>query len=147
MIIKPTAPINKKVYAETPVKVIVQVAKPKIEEQKVILVPEPAPVVVQPVGCEAYRNEVAKYGWNVEVALAVMKAESGCNPNSVGDNFVINGLYAPSCGLFQVRTLIGRPTCEELKNPEINVAYAHGLYLANGWSPWSVCNHGIVSCY
>jgi len=109
--------------------------------------PKPAPAVVHPVGCSNYSDLVGKYDWNQSVALAVAKAESSCNPNAVGDNYVIGGIYAPSCGLFQIRTLPGRPSCEELKNPETNVAWAYRLYNASGWQPWSVCNKGIVSCY
>lgn len=141
--IRPTAPIKKQVFAETPKPIAVVVAKPQIDTPAVV---QPEPPKVYPVGCEAYRVEVAKYNWNTTIALKVMKAESGCNPNAVGDNRVIGGIYAPSCGLFQVRTLPGRPSCEELKKPHINVAYAHRLYLASKWKPWSVCKTK-VRCY
>ena len=126
----------------------------KVEAQEVKppepVVQAPVPVVERPpnpVGCEHYRNLVSQYNWNINVALAVMKAESGCNPNSVGDNFPINGLYAPSCGLFQIRTLAGRPSCDQLKDPSTNVQWAFKLYSGSGWKPWSVCKNGKVSCY
>lgn len=99
------------------------------------------------VGCSYYRDLVSQYRWNVDVALKVMRAESGCNPSAVGDNRVIGGIFAPSCGLFQVRTLAGRPNCAQLKNPETNVKWAYRLYQANGWQPWTVCTKGLVSCY
>lgn len=103
----------------------------------------PQPVVVKhPVGCENYRELVSQYNWNVSIALAVMKAESGCNPNAVGDRHI----PPVSCGLFQIRTLAGRPTCEQLKDPATNVAWAWKLYQASGWKPWSVCRTKI-SCY
>jgi hypothetical protein len=99
-----------------------------------------------PVGCENYTNEIAKYNWNVQVAVNVMRAESGCNPTAIGDNYAINGLHAPSCGLYQIRTLPGRPSCEQLQDPQTNIAWAYKLYTASGWQPWSVCRH-TVSCY
>ena len=72
-----------------------------------------------------------------EVAVAVSKAESGLNPNSIN--------YSTMCiGLFQVRALPNRPSVEELKNPDINIQFARMLYDAakkrtgNGWSTdWS----------
>lgn len=117
------------------------------EEVALTQPPAPKPQVVHPVGCENYRAELSKYSWNVDVALQVMRAESGCNPNAVGDQRVIGGIYAPSCGLFQIRTLSGRPDCETLKNPITNIQWAYKLYSASGWQPWSVCKNGMVSCY
>jgi len=110
--------------------------------------PEPIKeTVAHPIGCENYRQLINQYDWNVDVALQVMRAESGCNPSAVGDNRVIGGIFAPSCGLFQVRTLQGRPSCEQLQNPATNIEWAFKLYRASGWKPWSVCNIGKVSCY
>lgn len=118
---------------------------PPVEERTVEEKPvkvDPKPVVVAPVGCEHYKDLVAQYSWNVSVALAVMKAESGCNPNAVGDTHI----PPVSCGLFQVRTLAGRPSCESLKDPSTNVAYAYKLYASGGWGHWTVCRTK-VSCY
>lgn len=109
--------------------------------------PKAKPAVIHPIGCENYRQLISQYEWNVDVALNVMRAESGCNPNAKGDNRVIGGIYAPSCGLFQIRTLQGRPTCEQLQDPATNIEWAFKLYRASGWKPWSVCNTGKVSCY
>lgn len=106
----------------------------------------PKPKPVYPKGCENYRNLISQYNWNIDVALQVMRAESGCNPNAVGDNRVIGGIYAPSCGLFQIRTLKGRPSCDQLQNPTTNVEWAYKLYQASGWKPWSVCKTK-VKCY
>jgi hypothetical protein len=131
-----------------------QVEVPPVKTEPVV---EPVPVVtpavkvpqptVHPIGCENYRQLVSQYEWNVEVALKVMRAESGCNPSAIGDQYTIRGLYAPSCGLFQIRTLQGRPTCEQLQNPATNIEWAIKLYRASGWQPWSVCKNGKVSCY
>lgn len=102
--------------------------------------------------CEDYRNLAKKYFPNSpNTALAVMKAESGCNPTAVGDGhlqYVQDGnTYGMSCGLMQVRSLPGRPTCAEMQNPEANIQYAAKLYASGGWSHWSVCKTGKVQCY
>ena len=107
----------------------------------------PKPVVKHPKGCENYKDLVSQYEWNTEVALKVMHAESGCNPSAIGDTRVIGGIYAPSCGLFQIRTLQGRPNCDQLQNPNTNIEWAIKLYRASGWQPWSVCKNGKVNCY
>lgn len=93
----------------------------------------------QPTGCEAVRAEASKYNWDVETVVRIAKAESNCNTNRVGDTYPINGLLAPSCGAMQIRTLAGRPTCDELKNLAINIAWAYKI--SNGginFKPWSV---------
>jgi hypothetical protein len=117
--------------------------------------PKPVEPETQPeakTGCDNYVHLIQKYDWNVTTAINVMRAESGCRPTAVGDTKPIKGVLAHSCGLFQVRTLRGRPSCEELKNPETNVAWAYKLYVAKNkhgkqafWSPWSVCR-GKVRC-
>lgn len=80
--------------------------------------------------------------------MAVLQAESHCRTDAVGDTWVIGGLYAPSCGLFQVRTLEGRPSCDELKDPATNIAWAWKLYNSpRGWTHWSVYNNGAYKKY
>ena len=105
--------------------------------------PSPEPVkpepIQHPIGCENYRQLISQYNWNVNVMLQIAQAESGCNPSAVGDTWVIRGLYAPSCGLFQVRTLAGRPDCESLKDPATNIAWAYKIYMGQGYPAWSVC--------
>lgn len=119
------------------------------EAPKPIPKPQPLEVVqapVNPVGCANYQHIINKYNWNKKVLAAICHAESGGNPNAVGDTRVIGGIYAPSCGLFQIRTLAGRPSCEQLKDPETNIAWAYRIYLGQGHSAWSVCKTK-VSCY
>jgi len=89
-------------------------------------------------GCESYRNLIAQYDWNVETMMRAMRLESGCNPNAVGDQYVIGGVYAPSCGLLQVRTLPGRPSCDQLKDPAFNIATAYNIWKGQGYRAWSV---------
>ena len=88
--------------------------------------------------CESYRSLLSQYsGWNVDTMLYAMRKESGCNPGAVGDNYPINGLHAVSCGLLQVRTVSGRPSCAALKDPATNIAWAHKIYLGQGYRAWT----------
>ena len=81
-----------------------------------------------------------------ENAYAVMMGESGGNAQAVGDNYPINGLHAPSYGLFQIRALPGRPDPKVLTDPEENVKYAAQLYKTQGWQPWTAAQKlGIVN--
>lgn len=98
-------------------------------------------------GCDAYDDLLARYfGDSIRIAKAVMQAESGCNPASVGDGhltYVQDGVtYGMSCGLFQIRFLPGRPSCEQMKNPSENIAYAGQMFAGQGWSPWSAFKNG-----
>ena len=70
-------------------------------------------------------------------AMKVMQGESGGRADAVGDNYPIRGQTIPSVGLFQIRTLPGRPSAEQLKDPEFNVKYAADMYKSQGWRPWS----------
>ena len=88
--------------------------------------------VVYPAGCEIYRPLVAQYGWNVESAMAVMKAESGCNPmaaNLTDSHATCKGSF----GLFQIACFDG-----QVFDPVQNVAIAWRKYVASGWRPWGV---------
>jgi len=83
-----------------------------------------------------------------QIMRAICLAESSGNPNAVGDNYVIAGLYAPSCGLWQIRTLKGRPTCEELKNPQTNLEWAWKISnQGTNWKPWTVYGSGAYLKY
>lgn len=126
-----------------------EIEQPKLskKEDKKTVQTEPKQKKPKKTGCEAYRDEIAKYDWNVDVAMAIMKAESGCRTTAVGDDYAIRGLHAPSCGLFQVRTLQGRPSCDQLQNPATNIKWAYALYGASGWKPWTVYNIGAYKKY
>lgn len=82
----------------------------------------------------------------LNTAKAVMRAESGCRTDAVGDNhitFTRNGqLMGMSCGLFQIRILPGRNTCEAYKNPIYAIQQAGSMLKKSGWQPWSAWKSG-----
>lgn len=98
------------------------------------------------VGCENYRGLVQRYfGAQTNTAMAVMRAESGCNPQAVNweAHYDFQGrlICRGSFGLFQISCHDGA-----LYNPEANVAAAARKFNASGWRPWGVCTSGKVSC-
>lgn len=79
--------------------------------------------------------------------MAVMEAESTCRSDAVGDTTLTyqgsGRIEGMSCGLFQVRVLAGRPSCDALVDPATNVAWAYKVYSASSsWKPWSVWTSG-----
>lgn len=110
----------------------------------------PSKAAVEAAGadvCEGFRPLVAKYDWNVDIAMAVMKAESGCRTTALGHN--INGTN--DAGLFQVNSI--HDATDKRYDIEYNVALAYRIYKdrrswdINGWKAWSVCLNGKVKCY
>jgi len=85
-------------------------------------------------------------------AVRIAKAESLLNPEAIGDKHLIfqkDGKdYGMSCGLFQIRVLQGRPSCEWLLNPDNNIKYAKEIYdfyernYGDGWLAWSTYKNG-----
>lgn len=86
---------------------------------------------------------VNNYDWDTRIAFAVCMAESRGVSTAVGDDYPINGLHARSCGLFQLRTLEGRPSCEELFDPNTNMDWAYKIS-GNGsnFKPWTMYTNG-----
>lgn len=100
-------------------------------------------------------EELIKKTWNNEaeakIAIAVAKAESHLNPESIGDKhlkFFKDGKeYGASYGIFQIRHLEGRPDPSKLLDSEFNVKYAYELYCKSGFSPWSTYKSGKYLAY
>jgi hypothetical protein len=92
-------------------------------------------------GFDFYRSIVEKYDWDIDTMMQIMVLESNLNPNAVGDL----GTAYVSCGLLQVRTLPGRPTCEELKDPERNISYAYEIYKTQGYNAWYNAYQKVIS--
>lgn len=96
-----------------------------------------------PAECGDYKHLFEKYDWDSRTAYSIMIGESSCDKNRVGDDYPIQGLHAVSCGLMQVRTLAGRPNCETLKDPRVNLEWAYKIYIEAGksFTPWTVFNN------
>lgn len=149
ILLKTNTPVNLNKSTQSAKAQTVQAKLPEnkpqaIAEEKALIEPQPAvepePQPAIQTGCEQYRHLISQYfGDKTDVFLEIANKESGCNPMAVGDTEVIGGIYAPSCGLFQVRTLSSRPSCDELKDPATNIAWAHRIYLGQGFKAWSVC--------
>lgn len=107
----------------------------------------PTPAVVQPVpqisytvggGCRQYRHEFEKYGWNVDVAMAIMQAESTCVSDAVSP---LNYDGLNDYGLMQLHGI-------DILDPAQNISYAYyHKYLTQGWAAWSTYNSGKYRLY
>lgn len=96
-------------------------------------------------GCERFRPLIARYNWDARVMLAIMKAESNCDPNVTGDKslaFQSNGrTYGYSVSLLQVRILPGREHCDS-HDPATNIACAYQIWKNQSYGAWSVYRNG-----
>lgn len=101
-----------------------------------------APVVFKTANCADYRGLVAQYDWDVDVAMAVMRAESGCNAN----------ILSRTCdrGLMQVNCVHKAKVAGNLSalfNPETNIRVAYAIYKGAGWRAWSAYKNGAYLKY
>lgn len=99
---------------------------------------EPSPTVVaSDNNCEQYRTLVEQYDWDSRLMMAIMQAESGCNPQSVNglDN---HGSCTGSFGLFQ----IGCIHAGEKLEPASNIAIAYRIYKSQGLRAWGAYTNG-----
>ncbi len=89
--------------------------------------------------CESYRPLFAKYDWNVNTAMAIMQAESGCRPTAVSPT--------DDHGLMQINhgvEIYG----QQIYDPAFNIAIAYSeKYEKGGWRHWSVYNSGAYLRY
>lgn len=98
--------------------------------------PAPQPVPA-PANCEAYRGLISQYAWPVPTMMAVMQAESGCNPGSL----------SPTCdrGLLQVNCVhVGKVggNLAALFDPATNIRVAYQIYSTQGIGAWSAYKNG-----
>lgn len=91
------------------------------------------------------------FGDDWKEAYAIAMAESGLRTDAIGDGHITyeyqGETIGMSCGLFQIRTLPGRPSCEEMLDPDKNIAFAKKLFDRSGWMPWSVYKSGKYLTY
>jgi len=106
---------------------------------------------LQPIqlGCAAYKPLIAKYGWNTQIAFAIMRAENvSCNPSI--DNSGLNRDGSVDYGLFQINSIhadmVGG-NLESLRDPATNIATAYKVYAARGWNAWSTYNNSKYQKY
>lgn len=100
-----------------------------------------ANVTPNPVGCEYYRDIVSQYDWDVNVALAIMRAESGCRPDAFNPEWHRN--CQGSLGLFQIACVHHDSTFD----PSGNIAAAYRIYSSSGWRPWGAYTNGSYQRY
>ena len=105
--------------------------------------------------CTEVEQEINKYDWDHEMALAIAKAEGSCDTEAYGDDDIKYRDCAPeyskdsaacaahqrdygySVGTFQVRILPGREECDTY-DVATNVSCAYKVYKEYGdWTPWS----------
>ena len=90
--------------------------------------------------CEQYRSIVSQYDWDTELMLAIMRAESGCNPNGINWQDSHNGCVA-SYGLLQIACIHFKEG-EDKVNPQTNIAVAYRVWKSQTYNAWSVYLHG-----
>ena len=88
--------------------------------------------------CDKYRPLIEGYDWPAEIMLAVMQAESGCNPTARN---TANTDGSTDTGLLQINSVHGIGP-ETLLNPTANVRAAYRIYQSQGLKAWSVYNSG-----
>ena len=119
-----------------------EIAAPKVEASPA---PQKAMEKAGVGGCERFQPLLEKYDWDVRTMLAIMRAESGCDPNVTDDTsltFIQNGrTYGYSVSLFQVRILPGREHCDG-HDPATNIACAYHVWKSQGYKAWSVYTSG-----
>lgn len=83
------------------------------------------------------------------IATAIAAAESGLNPDAIGDTRLTNATWGPSVSLWQIRTL--KADTGTGRNRDINLvraaaANARAMYeissAGRNWGPWSTFNDG-----
>ena len=81
---------------------------------------------------------VKQYSWPVDTMLAIMAAESGCNPQAVN---TANSDGSTDTGLMQINSIHGLDP-ETLMYPTENIRAAYRIYQTQGLKVWSVYSNG-----
>lgn len=90
--------------------------------------------------------------WDGRTMYGICKAESKGKIDAIGDTtltYVQDGVtYGMSCGMLQVRILPGRGiTCEQMHDPEQNVAKAYEIWKAQSYQAWTCFSNGSYLLY
>lgn len=89
--------------------------------------------------CEEFRKLVEKYPWNTDTMLAIMQAESNCNPRA--DNTGLNKDGTNDKGLLQINSIHGFSDAERL-DPIRNIDIAFKIWQMQGYKAWSAYSNG-----
>lgn len=89
--------------------------------------------------------EVSQYGeWNMDIANAIIMAESSNNPNAENPEWHYDIYGNPICqgsfGAWQLACLHG--TENDLKDPVKSMEIAYNLWKKSGWTPWTTYTSG-----
>jgi soluble lytic murein transglycosylase-like protein len=94
--------------------------------------------------CPQYESIISQYNWDVRTAIAIMKAESGCNP--VRDNAGLNSDGTNDVGLMQINSIhvsSGAIAESSRRDPADNIAFAYRLYSERGnFTAWTAYTSG-----
>lgn len=94
--------------------------------------PKPTPT---PNPTETIKNEIKEvFGADSELALRVVKCESGFNPNA-------RNKVSSARGLFQIMASVHGVNEKWLYNPSVNIRIAKQLFDRQGWTPWEASRH------
>ena len=111
---------------------------PLILEASAAVVVEERPVTIE-------EKIKSVFGADSEKALKIARCESQLNHLAVGDHkiaYVKDGKeYGKSYGVFQIRSLPGRPEPTELFDRDFNIEYAYQVYQRQGWDAWMWCSN------
>lgn len=95
--------------------------------------------------CEAVRSEASKYDWDVNLIVAISKAESNCRVEATGDTSLTyeqNGrVYGYSVSVLQVRILPGREHCDA-HDLKVNIECGYNIWKGQGYQAWSAYSNG-----
>ena len=140
---------SQQVQAETPRKVstLIQEEEKAPTEPETSTQPETVAATAQPVkvelpapqleGCERYRSLISQYSWDVSIAMAVMQAESSCNPAAYSET--------RDRGLMQINAVHADKVdgnLDRLFDPATNIQVAYRVYQSQGWNGWMAYVNG-----
>lgn len=104
------------------------------------------PAICAPIiqAIQAADGKGQQKNWDAKTALAVVRAESDCRFDAVGQN--TDGTI--DRGYWQINSIHPGITPEQYGDPIASTNHAYGIYLAeknrsgNGWKAWSSYNNG-----
>jgi len=95
----------------------------------------PKSALEQPTGC----NLASEYDWNVSIAIAICKAESGGRSDALG----YNTNDTSDGGLMQINSIhTDLISLQDRFDPIKNMAAAYQIYQGSGWRAWSAFLNG-----